>query len=996
MTKVSGKSVTVHLRVDSGSFVIKPLPKFLRRKLQLHVNDSKENLDALKKNLDNESAISKEKNSELQTYMPEYCKNDPPIPVHGSPSFSSLTTTPEKATSENLDTVNNESDNESVISEGKIPEIQKYMKDFGVDDSPIPVHDSPSFSSPTTTPEKATSENWSEYERTINENFKLLNEARPVLRAYNNKLSIAGATILTSSSVEELYPDVSMEGAIIDYTTEKILGKKCMEDIENMVKCLGDMPNHKNLDTLKNDSDTESAISKGGIPEIQTYMPEDDPPIPFQNFHSCNSLSTAAEKLNFVGDNTKDALRTDSMKQNDREDSKETTLLLPVLSGDSKVYDFHENSNGTIFEYGDIINNCNTNFTSPLVISLDRSGNSTVCKLSQLDVAKNLFTSPSEVNDESTCINSVSTKTASLKDGSNSSESEEESTNLLSALTAEFNAVTKTMCPNNGTNVLTGTASVGISSALDVSFITVPVNPEEHILSNTPEECAEIDSNHENFQEIDGNDIAGEIQLNYCQSSHTDKRVWDKKAACLFCFQLYSKLSQHLLSKHGSEKEVQAYKNAEVKSYEKTRIISKLTKLGNYAHNMRVLKNGKGTIIVCRRPVYLTHFTDYLPCHACYGFYLRSKLWKHYMSCPEKIEQTNPTEKKVQRLGSLLMPCKEKDVTAAITELFSGMLADEVTHVIRSDPLLVKFATKKFNKHIGQPHMKNVIRQNLRVLGNLLIFLKKEEGITSISECLNTKNFFKVRSGVYNYFMSGDKSSPSSAIKSGHFLKKCAKIGVTDAIVSNDRVKRQSLEDFLFLYENDWHDYIDTPCNHILAERKFNKPEDLPLADDIIKFNQIVLQYEKKVLEDNFKNVNYRQLQENTFVHMIVFNRRRPGESERLQVTQFLERSVSSRPQGEVEKILCAAERSTASKLTRIKTFGKKRRGVAILLTEDMCKCIDYIVKNKEKPMKKEDENPYIFGIAGTQSHIRACDVIRKLCSELLSNNLTHKKLTSY
>lgn len=50
---------------------------------------------------------------------------------------------------------------------------------------------------------------------------------------------------------------------------------------------------------------------------------------------------------------------------------------------------------------------------------------------------------------------------------------------------------------------------------------------------------------------------------------------------------------------------------------------------------MKILAEGQGNLIVCRRPSKETlNSVDFLPCLYCYGFYGRKELCRHTKKCP--------------------------------------------------------------------------------------------------------------------------------------------------------------------------------------------------------------------------------------------------------------------------------------------------------------------------------------------------------------------------
>lgn len=57
--------------------------------------------------------------------------------------------------------------------------------------------------------------------------------------------------------------------------------------------------------------------------------------------------------------------------------------------------------------------------------------------------------------------------------------------------------------------------------------------------------------------------------------------------------------------------------------------------MGNFAHNVDVLKDRKGVVFVGRRPSSLAHRPDdYLTCQFRLAFYVKQELWRYDKHCP--------------------------------------------------------------------------------------------------------------------------------------------------------------------------------------------------------------------------------------------------------------------------------------------------------------------------------------------------------------------------
>ena len=97
--------------------------------------------------------------------------------------------------------------------------------------------------------------------------------------------------------------------------------------------------------------------------------------------------------------------------------------------------------------------------------------------------------------------------------------------------------------------------------------------------------------------------------------STPEKRHYDKMFACFYCSKIVLKMSSYLLSIHGDEKDVKKIKMLDVGCEDRKILLEKIRLKGNFIHNMKVLNEGRGTILVTRRTKKNEfQIKDYLPC----------------------------------------------------------------------------------------------------------------------------------------------------------------------------------------------------------------------------------------------------------------------------------------------------------------------------------------------------------------------------------------------
>ena len=94
--------------------------------------------------------------------------------------------------------------------------------------------------------------------------------------------------------------------------------------------------------------------------------------------------------------------------------------------------------------------------------------------------------------------------------------------------------------------------------------------------------------------------------------------------------------------------------------------------------------------------------------------------------------------------------------------------------------------------------------------------------------------------------------------------------------------------------------------------------------------------------------------------NIILFKRRRSGEAVRILVKDYREGNTRSVAEDDVLLSLSKLEKHLVQNFVRIEVDGKRGRKVPILLTSEMCREIDELLKIRDKSGIVE-ENPYIF-----------------------------------
>lgn len=271
--------------------------------------------------------------------------------------------------------------------------------------------------------------------------------------------------------------------------------------------------------------------------------------------------------------------------------------------------------------------------------------------------------------------------------------------------------------------------------------------------------------------------------------------------------------------------------------------------------------------------------------------------------------------------------------------VFPRMVSDNVSFIAKSDELIKAFGSRYLKNH-KEKHLINVISQKMRTLARLLIQMKQEEpSIETLQDCLAPKYFdaiIKCTKIVASYDSSKDSfGAPSIVLKMGHMLKQCCDITEFNILKQCNNLvpdeaqskKQQSVINMRSVIEKQWSYELSTNASKEILQKKWNKPAFLPLTSDIQIFRNHLINVQQECvneLKNNPNNVDhYRNLQESILAQLILLNRRRSGEVQRIFLDTYLT-APTEISQEEVEMSLSEIERQLTKQFKRIVIRGKR------------------------------------------------------------------------
>lgn len=310
------------------------------------------------------------------------------------------------------------------------------------------------------------------------------------------------------------------------------------------------------------------------------------------------------------------------------------------------------------------------------------------------------------------------------------------------------------------------------------------------------------------------------------------------------------------------------------------------------------------------------------------------------------------------------------------------MKGDDIAFEAKKDLLIAHFGESYLKKH-RRERMSYACSNRMRELSRLLIQYREIScnSHVTLEELIRPKNFDAVISAVR--VISGYDPvkktfrSPSLAMHLGTSLKAvCDELfhliikeskGFQCNSGEQKDIHLNDVKNFKKLINSRWNTELSSLANKDLQEKKWNKHLLMPLVTDVKKFRDEALKLAfdcvKLFSENNDTNDTYKLLVQCSLALLILFNRRRIGDVQFLKIQNYTnDRKVNC---SDFENVLTNTEKILTTKYKRVLNCGKGSRVVVILVPENLQKCIDVLLKNRQKYIKPENE--YVFATPGSK-----------------------------
>ncbi|KAG5874175.1 hypothetical protein JTB14_011795 [Gonioctena quinquepunctata] len=262
--------------------------------------------------------------------------------------------------------------------------------------------------------------------------------------------------------------------------------------------------------------------------------------------------------------------------------------------------------------------------------------------------------------------------------------------------------------------------------------------------------------------------------------------------------------------------------------------------------------------------------------------------------------------------------------------------------------------------------------------------------------------------------------SPSLALQMGTIIKDAVNTAYSVEIQITEPFSErlEQLKNLIIFIETDWAHEITSEAGQNLTINKLNKPSLIPLAKNIdinsyaillhieiiedhklysFSFEKylrgIIIRRTSNLREDSKDLKAHRELLEVTFCSLLIFNKRRVGELQRITLVDFSKYTDTPKTATDFENMLTESGKILYHSLKRVVVRGRRGRGVPVLFNRETLQSIELIISLREN--FKYAKNLYLFALPGSENPIAGTSVMRKHAGKALGDASEATLLTS-
>lgn len=406
-----------------------------------------------------------------------------------------------------------------------------------------------------------------------------------------------------------------------------------------------------------------------------------------------------------------------------------------------------------------------------------------------------------------------------------------------------------------------------------------------------------------------------------------------------------------------------------------------LRNTGNLNWNMDSSLN-KGELITSRRPnpYNCTDPTGFTICPYCFGSYRKTGLRQHVNRyCPRKpkVDENTRGERVITALATSIQARHHQNASIALKNVYKSLRDDDLSRSIKFDWLITAYGNKLSAKHT-QRKSKLMIKGRLRILGRVLRELKRiNPEITDLATAYKPVFFDSLVEAIQAVGRLNDDQNeycaPATASICVTVVKEVGRVLINQYIKQTDPENQRITENFMTLMDSDIHDLINKTVNENRGETNRHKQINMPTMGDVHKFAQYLKSESSDCfdkLSTSFDYETWMQLSKLIMASIIVFNRKRVGDTENITVKDFeFKEMVNEKTNEQLYACLSEKSKEIVKQYCRLYVRGKRNSTVSVILNVTMQKYINLLISHRENagiPPK----NKYLFALPSSTGDI--------------------------
>lgn len=344
------------------------------------------------------------------------------------------------------------------------------------------------------------------------------------------------------------------------------------------------------------------------------------------------------------------------------------------------------------------------------------------------------------------------------------------------------------------------------------------------------------------------------------------------------------------------------------------------------------------------------------------------------------------SERVTSQLASSVEGRYHENTSALLKKVFDRCRNDDVIRDIKFDWLAIVYGNNETSQYSKPRHIP-MIRNRMRLIGRVLRALKTiEPAVSELAHLYIPRHYDRVVDAIRAVARVDEVRcefvAPATASKAVTAIRKIGKLLHVQYIMQDNREKQRITQDFLTVMNSDMHISINKMVNEtqsrIARQRKVILPssDDVKLLADYIDAERIACFSE---LSESFTFKNWRRLTELTMSSIIVFNRRRAGDTQNILDEDFETKEIYNEDtNGELLSSLPEQSKQIANQYSRMKVRGKLNRTVPVLLKADVEECLTLLIAHRQDA-GVPPENGFLFGLPSKVDFHRVVDAGRVL-----------------